>query len=108
MIPGAGTPGSRLLELASRRLEVRYSGGTLDDLRAALAHAIPPIALVNTKHFKHWQLETAHAVVVTAIDDHNVHINDPGMSRGQTLVGLEEFVLAWDEMANLYGLIRRV
>jgi hypothetical protein len=41
-IPGAGTPGSRLRNLASHGLAIHYSEGTLDDLRVAIAHAIPP------------------------------------------------------------------
>jgi hypothetical protein len=93
--------------LASRNLDIHYGAGTLDDLRAAIAQAIPPITLVNTKHFPHWQLETAHAVVVVAIDDKQVMINDADMMQGQTLVTLDDFLLAWDEMANLYGLIRK-
>ena len=107
-IPGAGAPGSRLRQLASRNLCIRYSSGALDDLRAALAQDIPAITLVNTKHFKHWQIETAHAVAVTFMDEQSVLINDPGMSQGLTSVGLDDFFLAWDEMANLYGLIRKI
>lgn len=106
-IPGAGTPGSRLYNLASRNLDIYYGDGTLEELRTALTQAIPPITLVNTKHFPHWQLETAHAVVVVAIDDNHVMVNDPGISQGQTLVTLGDFLLAWDEMANLYALIRK-
>lgn len=106
-IPGAGTPGSRLLRLASRNLDVDYKTGTLDDLRAALAQGVPAIVLVNTKHFAHWTLETLHAVVVIGMDDVNVIINDPGMDQGSTLVTLGDFHLAWDDMANLYGVIQK-
>jgi len=108
MIPNAGTPGSRLRNLASRNLHIHYGGGTLDDLRDALAQAIPPITLVNTKHLTHWDRETAHAIVVLAMDDNHMVINDPGMNQGLTSVSLDYFLLAWDDMANLYGLIRKV
>jgi ABC-type bacteriocin/lantibiotic exporter with double-glycine peptidase domain len=108
MIPGVGVPASRLRRFASRNLAVHYGSGNLDDLRAALDEDIPPITLVNTKHFEYWQIETAHAVVVTAIDEQRMLINDPGLSQGQTSVGLNDFLLAWDEMANLYGLIQKV
>jgi ABC-type bacteriocin/lantibiotic exporter with double-glycine peptidase domain len=107
-IPGAGTPGSRLHNLASHNLDIYYSDGTLDALRTAIAQAVPPIALMNTKHFPHWQLETAHAIVVVAMDDNRVVMNDPGMNQGGTVVSLDDFLLAWDDMANLYGLIRKV
>ena len=108
MIPGAGTPGSRILRLRSRNLDVRYDSGSLDDLQTALNQGIPPIALVNTKHFDHWQIEAAHAVVVIAMNEERVLIHDPGMDHGSTMVGLDDFYLAWDEMANLYSLIRKI
>ncbi len=107
-IPGAGTPGSRLRNLASRNFDVHYGEGTLNDLQTALAQAIPPIVLVNTKHLPHWQLEAAHAVVLLAINDNQVMVNDPGMDQGRLIIGLDEFLLAWDDMANLFGIIRTV
>jgi len=106
-VPGAGTPGSNLLRLAGRTLEVYYGSGDLPDLRAALAQRIPPIVLVNTKEFPHWTFETLHAVVVTALDDTQVLINDPGRAQGGSSVSLGDFYLAWDEMANLYATIRK-
>lgn len=106
-VRGAGTPGSHLLRLASRNLDVYYRSGDLDDLRAALAQGVPPIVLVNTKEFEHWTVETLHAVVVIGMDDANVVINDPGMDQGSTLVTVGDFYLAWDEMGNLYGLIQK-
>jgi ABC-type bacteriocin/lantibiotic exporter with double-glycine peptidase domain len=107
-IPGAGTPGSCLRDLASRNLAVHYGEGAIHELRLALTQAIPPIILVNTKHLPHWRLETAHAVVLLAMDDNQVMINDPGSNQGRLVIGLDEFLLAWDEMANLFGLIRKI
>ena len=106
-IPGAGTPGSRLRRLASRTLDISYGSGTLDDLRAALAQGIPPITLVNTRHFNYWSVEAAHAVVVISMDETTVVINDPGIEQGSTVVSIGDFYLAWDDMANLYGLVRK-
>jgi hypothetical protein len=80
----------------------------VNELRVALTQATPPITLVNTKHLPHWQLETAHTVVLLAMDDDQVLINDPGTNQGRLVIGLDEFLLAWDEMANLCGLIRKV
>lgn len=107
-IPGAGTPGSRLRDLASPNLKVHYGEGTLSDLQAALAQAIPPILLVNTKHLSHWRLETAHAVVLLAMDDNLLMINDPAANQGHTVIGIDEFLLAWDEMAYLFGFIQKI
>ncbi|MCB0097821.1 MAG: peptidase C39 family protein [Caldilineaceae bacterium] len=106
-IVGAGTPGSRLLHLASRSLDVHYGEGVIDDLRSALNQGIPPIVLVNTMHFPHWQLQTAHAVVITDMGEAEVLMNDPGVEHGPISVSFGDFYLAWDEMANLYGLIRK-
>ncbi|MBV7326837.1 hypothetical protein KFU94_00970 [Chloroflexi bacterium TSY] len=41
------------------------------------------------------------------MDDVDVVINDPGMDQGSTIMSIGDFFLAWDEMANLYGLIRK-
>ena len=108
MIPGAGVPGSRVLRLRTRNLDVLYERGDLGDLRAALDQGVPPIVLVNTKHFDHWKTETAHAVVVTAMDEQRVLINDPSVAQGPVSVSLDDFYLAWDEMANLYSLIQKI
>jgi len=93
------------MRLAAHNVNVSYDSGNLDDLRSALQNGVPPIVLVSTKHFSHWQVEAAHAVVVTAMDDEQVLIHDPGIDQGPTMVGLDDFYLAWDEMANLYCLI---
>ncbi len=79
----------------------------MDDLLSALQQRTPPIALVNTLHLEHWSLEAAHAVVVLGLDEQTVTINDPAMPAGQSVVGLDNFWLAWDDMANLYCLLRR-
>jgi hypothetical protein len=42
------------------------------------------------------------------MDDRHLMVNDPGMSQGGTLITLDDFFLAWDEMANLYGIIRTI
>ncbi|MBX3056681.1 MAG: C39 family peptidase [Anaerolineae bacterium] len=102
MLPGAGTPGSRLRLLASPQLEVFYGEGTFADLEAAVAVRVPPIVLVHTNQLPYWQQAFAHAVVVIGIEGTGVVLHDTAVrvSRG-------DFELAWDEMANLYGLLRK-
>jgi len=102
----AGTPGSRVSVFASDALEVAYREGDLSDLQAALAQGIPPIVLVYTRELPHWTKATAHAIVVVGFDNDSVVVNDPGMSQPAIRVLLSDFQLAWDEMANLFALIR--
>ncbi len=102
----AGTPGSRILTLAAiGPLHIIYRSGELADLRAAIDHGIPPIALVYTHTLPHWTISTAHAVVVTGFEGDAVVINDPGMPVSATRVPVDNFLLAWDEIANLYAAI---
>lgn len=77
-IEGAGTPGSRLYNLASRRWEVTYGEGDLSDLADALQNDNPPIALVRTADLQYWgNLDFAHALVVVAMTDEHVWVHDP-------------------------------
>lgn len=107
MIPGAGTPGNRILSLVSNSLDVFYGQGKLTDLQAALAQGIAPIVLVYTSELPYWEQPTAHAVVLIGIDEDRAIINDPAMSQAPIRVSLGDFELAWDEMGNLYALLTR-
>jgi ABC-type bacteriocin/lantibiotic exporter with double-glycine peptidase domain len=106
MIPRAGTPASRVLLLASATLDVTYRNGTLADLTAALGQGIPPIVLVHTGQLPYWHIATAHALVLLEIDGERVFVNDPGTSQSPVSVSLDDLLLAWDEMANRYILLR--
>ncbi|MEZ4728793.1 MAG: C39 family peptidase [Caldilineaceae bacterium] len=107
-IAGAGTPGSRLTRLASRRLEITYGSGELADLQQALDQSIPPIALVRTADLQYWgDLDFAHAVVVAGMDQSSLLLYDPSQTQAPQRVAVGNFALAWESMGNLYGLIRR-
>ncbi len=106
LIRGAGVPASRLHRLSSRRLAVSYQSGSLAGLSLAIHQGIPPIALVYTGELPYWHYAAAHAVVVVGIEQGVVTLNDPGQQRGAIEVAAGDFLLAWDEMANLYALIQ--
>ncbi len=106
-IPKAGTPGSHLRFLASTHLEVSYQSGSIADLRLALDQGFPAIALVHTSQLRYWHEATAHAVVVIGIDENSIIVNDPAMTQPAIAVSLSEFELAWDEIVNRYGLLRK-
>jgi ABC-type bacteriocin/lantibiotic exporter with double-glycine peptidase domain len=107
MIPGAGTPGSRLNLLASRSLSVSYGEGELHDLQEALSIGVPPIALVFTGELPYWDKAFAHAVVILNIDTDTVVLHDPGKVQSYIVIPTTEFQLAWDAMANLFGILTK-
>lgn len=107
-IEDAGTPASRVKNLATNNLQVTYSDGELDALRVALEQNIPPIVFVNTGELPYWSIATAHAVVVVGIHNQTVFLNDPAKNDYPLEVPLDDFYLAWDEMYNLYALLKKV
>jgi len=107
MIEKAGTSGSRVCLLASEILEVAYRSGELVDLKVALDRGVPPIMLVYTGELPYWDRAMAHAVVLLGIGGNWAVLNDPGIQQAAVRVSLDELQLAWDEMANLYALLRR-
>ena len=106
-IPDVGTPGSRLRRLQSSLLKVTYGEGSLLDLQNALMSGIPPVVLVYTGELSYWNKAFTHAIVVTEIASGFVVVNDPARKEASIKTPLADFQLAWDEMANLYGLLQR-
>jgi len=106
-IPNFGTPGSSVLRLSSKQIQVDYSQGDLESIKHALANDIPPIALVWTGELLYWQYETAHAVAITGIEGDFLFLNDPAYEQPDIRVSVGDFYLAWDEMANHYALLTR-
>jgi ABC-type bacteriocin/lantibiotic exporter with double-glycine peptidase domain len=106
-VPGVGTPASNLLRLRSRRLEVTFGSGNTSDLRAALLQGIPPIAMVKTQMLPYWDIDTAHAVVLLAMDDLSVTVHDRAKSQAAIQFNLGYFELAWEEIVHYFGVIRR-
>jgi len=107
MIVGAGVPGNKLMLLASPTLDVIYRSGELADLHFALNRGIPPIALVHTSELPYWSETTAHAVVILGLDDALMTLNDPAFPQAEIEISTGDFLLAWDEMVNLYALLQR-
>lgn len=101
-----GTPGFKVLNLAAHGFHVTYAPATDERvLLQSLADGTPPIALVRTGNLSYWQVETAHALVVTGMDDDFLVVNDPAFPRQQR-VSCNEFMLAWSDFDYLYVLIR--
>lgn len=108
MIEGAGTPGSRLFLLVSSSLDVQYrTRGNINDLEEALRGSVPPIALVWTGQLSYWDSNVPHAVVLIGTERGNFVVHDPAKSEEGILVSIPEFNLAWDEMDNIYALLKK-
>ena len=101
-----GTPGFKVLNLAAHGYHVTYAPATDERvLLQSLAEGTPPIALVRTDNLSYWQVDTAHALVVTGMDDESVIVNDPAFPIQQR-IPRTEFMLAWSDFDYLYALIR--
>jgi len=102
-----GTPGFKLLNLQRHGYEVTYAAATDERaLSSALADGIPPVALLYTTHLPYWERETAHAVVIIAMDAEHVTLNDPAFPTAPQTISHDAFMLAWSDFDYLYAVIR--
>ena len=68
-----GAPASNVTRLRSDTLDVTFTFGDLDDLRAYLNQGHPPIVFVQAGEFPHWRGRVSqHAVVVVGADEHSI------------------------------------
>lgn len=104
-----GTPGFKVLNLERHGCSVTYAPATDERVLVQSPSAgIPPITLVLTTNLPYWSVQTAHAVVVTGIDDDAVIVNDPAFSANSQRVPRNAFMVAWSDFDYLYALIRPV
>ncbi len=102
-----GTPGLRLLRLGDYDYDVTYTAATNErPLTEALAAGLPPFALLLTQNLPYWERETAHAVVVIAMEAYTVYLNDPAFPDAPQVVPREDFLLAWSDFDMLYAVIK--
>jgi hypothetical protein len=102
-----GTPGFKVLNLRPHGYDVTYTAATDERvLIQALADGVPPIALLRTVHLPYWEHDSAHAVVIVAMDTDSVTLNDPVFPKTRQTVPRDAFMLAWLDFDALYALIR--
>lgn len=100
-------PGFKRLNLQRYGYEVTYAAATDEcALASALAGGIPPVALLYTTHLPYWERETAHAVVIIAMDAEHVTLNDPAFPSAPQTISCDAFMLAWSDFDYLYAVIR--
>ncbi len=103
-----GAPASNVTRLHSDVLDVTFTSGDLDDVRAHLAHNWPPIVFVQASELPHWHGHISqHAIVVVGVDEQSVHILDPAASALPLAIPIGDFLLAWSELDYIYALIVR-
>lgn len=107
-VPFVGAPARNIRLLASQEVAVVFEEGTLDELGHWLRQSVPVIAFIQAGELPYWQGEQfQHTVIVTGIDDDLVQLLDPDVGPGQISVPVDEFLLAWDEIDNLYAVLTK-
>jgi ABC-type bacteriocin/lantibiotic exporter with double-glycine peptidase domain len=103
-----GAPARNIRLLASLEVAVVFEKGTVDSLSDWHSQGAPVIAFVQAGELPYWRGEQfQHAVVVTNIDGEYLWLLDPDYGPTQVAVPIEEFMLAWDELDNLYAILTK-
>src|SRR3954453_9319544 len=99
---GVGTAAYNILFLSIRRIKAHYQlKGTLDEIQQWLREGVPVIACVEAGELPHWRdFHFQHAVLIVGLEEGQIFLHDPALGNGPTIVPVEDFVLAWDEMQN--------
>lgn len=66
---------------------------------------LPVLVNVNTSELPYWNQETSHVVVVIGLEDDDIVVHDPFFDENPKRVPLKEFMLAWDDQYQRYGVI---
>lgn len=86
-------------------VQVLLERGEVQNLRDWLARDVPPIVFLNTGELWYWNEATGHAVVVVGIEGNEIYVNDPAFADAPKKILVDEFVLAWMDMRQFYGVI---
>lgn len=101
-----GAPASNVTRLRSDTLDVTFTFGDLDDLRAYLNQGHPPIVFVQAGEFPHWRGRVSqHAVVVVGADERSVYVLDPAAGAAPIPIPTGDFLLAWSELNYIYAVL---
>jgi ABC-type bacteriocin/lantibiotic exporter with double-glycine peptidase domain len=97
------SPANVMIRLPDIGFQATVTDASRAELRRRVDAGEPCIVHVWTTTLPHWSEGVVHAVVVTAIDDETVWINDPILDSGPTAIPLQAFLTAWS--ATDYTLI---
>lgn len=93
--------------LESLGVQVLTARGELETLEAHLERGLPPIVFVKTLELSYWDEANNHAVVVVGIEGAHLFVNDPAFADAPKKISVDEFMLAWMDMDQFYGLIEK-
>ena len=80
--------------------------GGLTAIQPYLDSGLPVIVAVNTAYLlSYWAEAVGHALVVIAIADESVYVNDPALTTAPQTIDINEFLVAWGEKDFLYAVI---
>lgn len=109
MVADFGVPASNIMRLRTQEISVGHViEANIMDVQGWLEQDAAVIAYLQTRFLSYWQgHQTQHAVLVIGLDERNVHLLDPAQDETPIAAPIEEFLLAWDEMAFTMSIIRR-
>ncbi|MBI4670216.1 MAG: C39 family peptidase [Chloroflexi bacterium] len=102
-----GAKFQNLVYLESLGVKVLTARGELETLATHLKRGVPPIAFVKTAELSYWDEANNHAVVIIGIEGRQVFVNDPAFADAPKRIWVDEFMLAWMDMDQFYGLIEK-
>ncbi len=106
--PLVGPPYSRIIRLQSSSVKVIYQTGDLVNVAHWLAQELPVIAFVQLRELPYWHGHWAqHALVLVGLNETSVQVLDPARDERAILIPQLDFLLAWDEVDDVYAVITR-
>lgn len=102
-----GAPFSNIHKLESIGLSVATGEwGGLEIINSCLNLGLPVLVNVQTGELKsYWKREASHVVLVVGLDETEIIIHDPAFDDPAKRIAVDEFMLAWDEQYQRYGII---
>lgn len=97
-----------MMELPRLGFQASVLDGSTQLLSECLETGQPCIVHIWTEHLGYWQNAAVHALVVTALTDAEVIVNDPILDHGRHAIPLDEFVRAWRAVDRLMLIIQPI
>jgi len=92
---GGTSPVNLMLRLPALGFTADVQTGSQSSLRQQVEAGYPCIVHVWTSPLPHWDAEAIHALVVVEISKESVHVHDPALPVGPTVIPLSAFLRAW-------------
>jgi hypothetical protein len=108
---GVGTPFPNIDRLSQWRVTVqRVQWQSIDKVVSALAANMSVIAAVTTTQvLPGWgHIRTQHTLLILTVTNDEVTYHDPALPDGPVNAALDEFLLAWSEMAEQAAFLSRM